>query len=151
MRKEGEPSIQSHMTKFMLAWHHEGEVVTNCQSWNGPTTSVYQTQLFEAFKDPTCIILAWRLRNHTFHPCLTGALEIIAHPCFIIMTCHPSYHCILWGDVCNMRLDPRFPLFLSYIEKIREPGDKAADQPGQALHHSHLPGIIFRTLSANPW
>ena len=31
----------------------------------------------------------------------------------------------IWGDVCQVRLDPRLPLFLVYVEKNGEPGDEA--------------------------
>ena len=47
MRKEGEPEIRSHAT---LMWCHEKEALS---VWISPPTSVYQTQLFEAFNDPT--------------------------------------------------------------------------------------------------
>ena len=105
----------------MLVWCLEREAVNNCQFQIGPPTSIYQTQLFEAFKDPTTN--AWRLWHHIFHPHRSGALENITCLHSIITTCHPSYLCI-WGNICHVQLDPRLPLFLMYVEKIRETGDE---------------------------
>ena len=74
-----------------------------------PHTSVHQTQVFEAFDDPTTF--TWRLWYHIFHPRWTEALENnMARPCTIITTCHPSYPYI-WSDVCHVILDLRLTLF----------------------------------------
>ena len=51
-------SLGSNIMWQMLAWCHEREAVNNHRFRIGPPTSVYQTQLFEAFKDVTT--LAWR-------------------------------------------------------------------------------------------
>ena len=90
-RKRG--SLGSNITWQMLAWRHEREAVNNRRFRIGPPTSVYQTQLFEAFKDPTT--LAWRLWYHTciFHWRWTGAM---ACPHTIFTIHHPSYPSI-WG------------------------------------------------------
>ena len=32
---------------------------------------------------------------------------------------------LLWDDFCHVRLDPRFPFILRYVEKIGVPGDEA--------------------------
>ena len=70
-----------------MTWQRGGHV-NNHRFRIGPPTSVYRTLLFEPLKDPTT--LAWRLWHHIFHPCRTGALEIMARPRTIFTPRHPD-------------------------------------------------------------
>ena len=103
----------------------------------------------------TTTLLTWWLWHHVFHPCQTGALENIAHPCLITMTHHPSYF-VYWLTFVTWNWFPGSSYFLVYIEKIGSLGTRIrliADKKHQYSHKFTLriaktsPACFFSLLS----
>ena len=132
MRKEGVGGLGCNVTDAsMTSWKRDGQQPSIS---NRSTNLVYQTQLFEAFRDP--ITLTWRLWHHIFYPRRTGVLENMACPRTISTICHPSYPSI-WAYVMHVTLHPRFPLFVCTLKRLGSLGTRLG-----MLHKIQHPSIL---------
>ena len=80
--------------------------------------------LYITLKCPSCESFGAICSIHIELELLENIIHV-ARPCLFVTTHHPTYLCIIWVDVCHMRLDPRLPFFLVYVEKIGDPGEEA--------------------------
>ena len=138
-----------------MSWKLQKRTVVNNSRFRiNPPTSVYQTQLFESFKDPTT--LTWRLWHRTFIRCWAGTLENMANPYAIFTIRHPFYPSI-WAYVIHVTLDTRLPLFLSCtLKRSGSLGTRLEvcitscsyqwQRKACQVHSSSFPGVLYQPI-----